>query len=462
MARILIAIDQKWRDLPGHVYAGAMLEQLGHEVKYVRNNLEKHYARVAKPDLVLLNHLTPVKKQNFARYLKSHGVKVAILPTEGIPTLEKMRPSFVGGPDCDLGAVDLHFVWNQPMADILQENPTIREGVIQKIGSPRFDFYREPLLLSLPSRQDFLNKYKLDPNLPVVTFATNFTQASFYTANQDFFEKNARSYKRDAAFEAMFGNHREVPRKDHLSRAIFTDGFLKLVEHFPNVNFILKLHPSEDHQFYQCIIQDKIPSAASRVKIISSEYIWDVIVVSDVLMSRSCTTALESWFLGKPTIEMQLNPDDWYFSPEHASGSDMVSNVTELKKKLAFYLSGGEIAPHLVAARERFIQRWCFKVDGFSTLRMVERLHDLVSVCGSEKKLRNKLPFNLKSSFYGVALTAADYLIHDVRVYGMKNVAQRNYVDKLGRFDKYFHARDVGFWRGRLKNIAESAMANRC
>ncbi len=97
MARILIAVDHKWRDLAGHVYAGLLLEQLGHVVHYARNNLEKNYISTIKPDLVLMNHLIPLKKQVFSRYLQKQNIRVAILPTEGMPTLDVMRNHMGGG-----------------------------------------------------------------------------------------------------------------------------------------------------------------------------------------------------------------------------------------------------------------------------------------------------------------------------------------------------------------------------
>jgi len=96
MAKILFAVDHKWRDLAGHVYAGLLLEQLGHQVAYTRNNLEKNYIAVHKPDLLVVNHLLPQKKQQFAKELRQQNIKVVVLPTEGMPTLDGMR-NYAGG-----------------------------------------------------------------------------------------------------------------------------------------------------------------------------------------------------------------------------------------------------------------------------------------------------------------------------------------------------------------------------
>lgn len=448
MAKILFAVDHKWRDLAGHVYAGLLLEQLGHRVHYVRNNLEKNYIGTLKPDLVIMNHLIPQKKQAFARFLQKQNIRVVILPTEGMPTLDGMR-NHMGGKNCDLSGVDIHFVWNQPMSDILRKNQTLSDEKIVVAGVPRFDFYREPLKSILLSKAAFLKKYDLDSRYPLVTFATNFTQASFHTSNQDFYLKNAQKYGRDKVLEELYGNLGDVPQRDYTSREMFIDAFIALVKSLPEVNFALKLHPTEDHQFYQDLVSKRLSFAANRVRIIAHEYIWDVLNASDIELNRSCTTAIESWLLGKPTIEMQLNPHEYYFSPEFSSGSDMVKSSSQLIEKVSYYLAGGEITKNLQEARLEFLQKWCHSPNGTSTKTVVNHIHQLLE--NNQSPLVNtEISATWKRKIYYYLLTFNDHFGHDLRVYGLKNTLTRNYVDRLGRFDKYFHDRDIKEWKERI------------
>lgn len=455
MAKILIAVDHKWRDLAGHVYVGLLLEQLGHVVYYARNNLEKHYIPTIKPDLVLMNHLIPPKKQTFAKFLQKQNIRVVIMPTEGMPTLAGMR-NHMGGKDCDLSGVDLHFVWNRPMADILRENQTLADDKIVIAGVPRFDFYSKPLKSILLSKTAFLKKYELDSRYPLVTFATNFTQASFHTSNRDFYLKNAKKYGRDKVFEKLYGDLGDVPKRDYMSREIFLDAFVTLVRNFPEVNFAMKLHPTEDHQFYQDFIHKKLSSSASRVKIIAHEYIWDVLNATDIELNRSCTTAIESWLLGKPTIEMQLNPDEYYFSPEFASGSDMVRSSDELIERVSSYLSGASIPRSLQNARDQFLRKWCNSPDGKSTKTVVAHIHHLLNNSFIRNSDADRLTsWKRRISYY--RLTLGDHFGHDLRVYGLRNRLSKNYVDKLGRFDKYFHNHDIVEWEQRLSQTLENS-----
>jgi len=222
------------------------------------------------------------------------------------------------------------------------------------------------------------------------------------------------------------------------------------VRNFSEVNFVLKLHPSEDRRFYQDLIEKKLASSAHRVRIITQEYIWDVLNATDIELKRSCTTAIESWLLGKPTIEMHLNPDEWYFSPEHASGSDIVRFPDELVEKVSYYLSGASVAQNLQQARDRSVQKWCQTVDGNLTRTMVEHINNLLSNSSHSGSNDVDLASNWKQRIYYHFLTFGDHIVHDARVYGLMNTLTKNYVDKLGRFDINFHKRDIIEWKQRL------------
>jgi surface carbohydrate biosynthesis protein len=450
MAKILISIDHKWRDLPGCVYAGLLLQRKGHRVYYVRNGLHRWIIPNLRPDLVVLIHLYQMSAQQLVKKLHAQGIKIALMPTEGIPTLEKYR-AFAVGQDCDLSAVDLHFVWNEPMAALLSQNSTIDKEKIVVTGVPRFDFYHPPLSHVLQTRTTFAKQYGFDPEFPIVTFATNFTQASFAIQNQDFFLKDAEQLGYKKVLESIAGNVNEIPKRDYESRQICMEAFARLMDDFQKANFILKLHPSEDHQFYQNFINKRLSAKCrQRVRIITQAYIWDILNASDLELKRSCTTGIESWILDKPTVEMKLNPDEWYFSPEHASGSEIAHSYEDLASIVQYYLSDGKVRDELQQARELFLRRWCYLTDGNSTQRMVDHLDVLLRKNGRPIR-KIKQSYKNKAIHYGLKI--GDNWLHDAKVYGLKNFIQGRYIDRLGREDKYFHQRDVRCWREKLNRF---------
>ena len=200
MIKILISIDHKWRDLPGYVYLGSLLEKEGFSVQYCRNGLEKYFIQGFKPHIVVINHLYDKRKQKYFKKVSDQGVRVVILPTEGIPTLAKYR-EFAAGVENDLSSVSLHLLWNEPMRKITAQNTTISLDKLKVVGVPRFDFYRSPLNKKLISRESFIEKYKLKEGLPIITFATNFTQAQFATQNKKFLEDDSKNLGYDKLFK---------------------------------------------------------------------------------------------------------------------------------------------------------------------------------------------------------------------------------------------------------------------
>ncbi len=446
MARIAISVDHKWRDLPGYVYLGLQLQRRGHEVVFLRNGLEKHCLPGIRPDAAVMPNLFHDEKRRLAAQWRQLGIRIVLLPTEGIPTLSGYR-RFAAGVDTDLSCVDLHFAWNEPMRDLTLENPTVEGSRVQVVGVPRFDYYRQPLRSLLATREQMCKRYGLNPRWPIVTVATNFTQAQFATQNQDFFRSDGERLGFRKVYAEMEGDPDSIPIRDAQSRQLVVEALLRLLRDLPRTNFLLKLHPSEDHQYYRAALGAASGVDRRRVRIVAREYIWDVLNATDVELKRSCTTGIEAWLLDKPTLELQLNPEEFYFSEEHASGSDVVRSYEQLLGMLEHYLGGGELTPGLTAAREEFVARWCWHVDGNATRRVADGLHQLVSGVSRSAKpdLRSAAKYRL--------IRAMDWLVHDVKVYGPAGRLRGTFIDHLGRTDKQFHDSDVAAWNERLREL---------
>lgn len=439
--RILISIDHKWRDLPGYVYLGKLLEKENYKVEYCRNGLEKFYIQGFQPHIVVINHLYDKNRQVYFNKVASWGIKVVILPTEGIPTLTKYR-EFAAGVKNDLSSVALHFLWNEPMKKVTLKNKSITEDKLKVIGVPRFDFYKEPLNKTLISKTDFIKKYHLKEESPIITFATNYTQAQFATKNQEFFKNDGKILGYDELLNEM-EDEESIPQKDFKSRDLAVKAFIRLVKEFKDVNFVLKLHPSEDHSYYFNLLEDELKEYKSRCVVIIQEYIWDILNVTDIELKRSCTTGIESWILEHPTIEMKLNPNEWYHSQEHVVGSDIVTNYDELKLSVQQYLNGKAISNEKKLKREEFIKIWCNGMKDNATSKVVSELNNL-------KVNDVKVKKNFKQKCIYWILKYFNYALDDIRVYGFFGFLKGHNIDKLGRIDKHFHQEDIRYWDSRL------------
>jgi surface carbohydrate biosynthesis protein len=439
---ILFFVDHKWRDLLSSVYIKLLLEKRGYRVTIARNGFERFILPVLQPDAVIFNHVYEDKRVDLVRRYSANGLQVIVLPTENIPVLDKVKQLFAGQMS-DLSIVDLYFVWNEEVGDIMRKGKAIDESLVKVIGVPRYDIYREPLSSLIVGKKDFLAKYNLNPDYPVITMTTNFTLAGFASKNIEFFKKDIKGLKSD-----QIGYDHDLALRDLKSREIFHDAFYKLVKDYPEVNFIIKPHPSEDHTPYYDII-NKLNSGPSqgRVAVVLTEYIWDVLSATDILLERSCLTGMEAWFMGKPTIELHLNPDEWYHSVPMAGGSDEVSDYAQLRERIDHYLAGGKIDSNKLSHREEIIKLWCGNLDGGACQRVVDE---------TDKFLRDKPPAlksfswsDIKTYMLYYSFIYPDYRLLDLKLY--KNRGRK--IDKLGRTDKYFRAKDILNWEVRIRPL---------
>ncbi|MEW6600345.1 MAG: hypothetical protein AB1499_05195, partial [Nitrospirota bacterium] len=246
----------------------------------------------------------------------------------------------------------------------------------------------------------------------------------------------------------QLGYNEQIALKDFKSKELFHQTFLRLINDYPETNFIIKPHPSEDHiPYYEILEKLKNSPARGRVAVVLTEFIWDVLNATDVLLERSCLTGIEAWIMGKPTIELHLNPDEWYYSPEMASGSDEVSNYEHLCRRLSYYLKGGGIPPEILGNREKVIALWCDKIDGNASLRFVDEVDKFLrdGQCATRKFSWS----DIKTYMLYYAFIYPDYRLLDLKLY--KNRGRK--IDKLGRTDKYFRAGDIRYWEDRIRPL---------
>ena len=203
---------------------------------------------------------------------------------------------------------------------------------------------------------------------------TNFTMASFSFKNREFFEKDTKELK-----TSELGYNEQIAIEDLRSREIFHRSFLRLIDDYPEANFIIKPHPSEDHiPYYDMLETINQRGIKGRTAVVMQEYIWDVLNATDILLQRSCLTGIEAWIMGKPTIELHLNPDDWYYSAEIAGGSDEVFNYEQLKERIDFYLNGGSVEPLKLKKRDNVLMEWCDELDGEASQRFANELDNFL------------------------------------------------------------------------------------
>jgi surface carbohydrate biosynthesis protein len=441
----LITVDNKWRDLPGLVWLGLHLEDLGADVRYARNTMEASALWRHRPDAIVLNHVMDGGRRELLKRMRGLGLRVVVLATEGIPgfgEIPDLDPDRYGSPD----SVDLHLVWNGEYERHLKGMKRWPDNAIRRVGVPRFDFYQPPLRSLLPTRGDFEREWDLDSSRKNLIFTTNFTHARYHVRDREYLRQDYSKL----GVGTRLKDTTEIARRDFESREIFVKTLMNAPRRFPDVNVVVRPHPNEEHAYWEGIIgQLRTQNPGVRAALVVRGCIWDVLNSADVLVQRSCTTGMEAWLLDLPTIEERINPDEWYVSEGHASGSDLATSESALWERIEHYLAGGAIPAELGSRRRSWLQRWCGDLDGRSTQRAARAIHDLV-----DSSPRASYPPGWRRLRYSASFwvqTAGDHALHD-RMTGSSQA-----FDKRGRLDKWIHFEDVESWKRKLAPVGRTA-----
>lgn len=360
--RIQFLCDHKWRDLPNIATIKVTLEQKGHRVLITTTKDGLALANLFRPDAMVFNHMFGNTYRTVARALKKDGRMVIVLPTEGA-----MRPEYVSiaaGEFSDYSDVDLLLAWSEAAASDIRQRWGVGADVAPVAGCTRFDFHHERFHSLVSTREEFCRRNDLDPDCPIVTWATAYGYAHLHGNNSHgVWAQLARETGEVGVAECLRRIGIEVknmPRLFAEGRERCAAAFFQLARALPEIQFVLKPHPVENLEFYRGHIRK---NALENVRFCHDDYIWNILRATDVHLHRQCTTAVEAWMWDKPTIEMGMDHQSAWEWPEREAGSFIARSDDELVE-LVRYSLGTTIDPALSAYRRSYIHRWFGPADG--------------------------------------------------------------------------------------------------
>lgn len=438
MARIMIVVDHKWRDLPNCVYLKLLLEnKYQHTVELVRLGEDSALMSSFRPHMVVYNNLYEKDRNAYARYLKLHGIKIVILPTEGITFSDQQTVLFTHKYS-GIEFIDLYLAWNRLIYDAILEHNVLPESKVCLVGNSRFDFYLPPLSSLLKDREYFQQKYGISSDRFNLSIITNYANAEFWP-DTSFLEKNLA--KQRASGIPVFSDAAKLAKYEYDYRNKMFELIVELSRRQNNINLLLKYHPSERKAVYHQFA-DKLRSFNKNVFLIEGEYIWDVLNVSDLVLQRCSTVAMESWMLGKQTVEVELMPLlDHFLQPRYREGSWCVNSVEQLLDVISIISHGGYfVPPKIQEAREKILKYLVFQPDGRTTERIAAIMDNVVRQ-GSNYLSRVRA-FNFKNRLKSIARITLGMKGYD----RLSNLARLKFGDYLGRYEKRFSATDIVKW----------------
>lgn len=366
--RVVLLVDSRRRDLPVAALIAHQLEELG--LQCFLEPLEAYRGVLAahRPHLIVFNHILASHLEKYSQRLGQMGVRTAVLLNEGI-LYDEGEMKYNAGRFHNDAHIDYYFCWNEPHAQALRAEGFDKTTRIEVIGVPRFDFYKEPWSRVF---------YRRDPSdkreRPKVLVCTNFVCAKFHELPKEEGDKFFAAWKdriplhRDY-WTAIGAQHRARARAfDFLDELVAADEF----------DIVLRPHPNEEQSLHHAWF-DKLDAQRKRhVHLDLVTNITTQILDCDLEIScETCTTALEAWMAGKPTVELTFEKYPLWFHHDHGAANELCGESKALVPLVRKLLR--EFDPsNLPAARVAHLKKWCDRTDGQSCRTLAGMIADAV------------------------------------------------------------------------------------
>ncbi len=345
--RILFLLGDPARDMMTY----SLLEDKLSEKYYIQiiNHLShRPYVKIFRPDLIIVSETRSMLMSRAMKFAKRKLKDIKILTLHGEGAI---NPAAMEWWSSGIHQ-DWEMVWGKRAKKILMEYGEKSEDQIIVTGNPRFDYHKNPI-----SKQEYEKITGIKNEKKCVLLATNFLIFSG-RVNQDF-DFDVETYIK--------------------LREVITEAFTNIAMRHPEIQFIIKLHPSEVDEIYTATIQRKgiqnievyCKEAQSNIPI---NYFLPFI---DVLVHWSSTTSTEAWMYEKPTISTQFL-DLKTLVGEFVQGSIITYNEEELEKEIMDILSGKQIPKEMREFQIEHIEDWYGPIDGQRTNVVVNYITDIL------------------------------------------------------------------------------------
>ncbi len=279
--RIYSVIENKKRELDSRVFFALAMNEKNYSVGFGKKQNLYQYSNYIKKGLFLLKSIGP---RNYDKILnlKKNGHQVSSWDEEGFLLFDDEFTRLRNNKDC-LDQIDYLYAWGNIQKENLQRLfPQFQKKIIST-GHPRFDLLKkENKFFFEHDAQKIRDKYG-----KFILVTTKFAMGNAVV------DWRSRDYK--------------VARSNHdISDTIFQkktmESFIKtlisLSEKCPELNIIIRPHPSENLTKWHEIFDNH-----KKIRVVFDQQntcCW--IMASQYIISTNCHTSMESYLLGKQSI----------------------------------------------------------------------------------------------------------------------------------------------------------------
>ena len=326
---LYIPVEVKIRELHAKLLFAKMAASAGYNV-VIGRKAEVMNAVPYLPPGIFLGMWVQINFHNFYKKLKKRGFINIGMDEEGLVTFsEEMYSRFKMSSET-LQYIDYFMAWGEHQRDIVKKFTD--EEKIHVVGNLRFDVLRPPMQGMLKNEKDALQqKYGR-----YVLIMSSFGLANHCNGFDSYMLSLRKSKVIRDERDEMF-----LRRYADLQRFVCNDlkkSLVDICKLFPDINFIVRPHPGESLTAWDEL--KDIPN----VTITNDGNVHSWIIGSECVVHHFCTTAVESFAAGVPSVAYRPAKDEGLESMVPYAGSLEAVNTNELLVCLKNIIGGDKSA----------------------------------------------------------------------------------------------------------------------
>lgn len=396
--KIALFVGDHTRDLPGLVLLAWELCRRGATCYLVPYRKGQEEVWALAPDFVLLNVMRPNQVRQTRQFIEA-GIQFGLLDTEGVVWSSMDEYTQTLWEDWELSHMaNCICLWGPKVAE-----HTLSAGAFTKeqsfvTGSPRFDFYVEPLSSVYKNLENAASGKRKS-----VLLNTNFTIANAgHLPYPEVIDAHVDTYgySREETLGWYKNGLQAIDSMSDLANNLAND--------FPEIDVIVRPHQEERIATYKEKLSQK-----SNIKLTNAGYVAPWILSAVAVIQRSCTTAVEAALAGIPAFSPQWIPAACYY-PIPESVSDPIVNYDDLRSSLRALLDGKYVVPNGIKGRIGSVtEDWFNRIDGRAYQRVADAILDSLSAeTEPDKRLCRRFLYRIPSPGSNLKANPGDRIRH--------------------------------------------------
>jgi len=200
------------------------------------------------------------------------------------------------------------FAWGQDNVELWQQYPHLPENIpIHSTGNPRNDMLRPEMHPFYEGEVQALRRQYGD----FILINTNFNHVNAFGPDMNLFQPVSKPGVPAKFGRAARGMSREYAEglwhHKHAVFRSFQQLIPKLAQAFPDLNIVVRPHPTESHAMYH-----EISARCSRVHVTNEGNVVPWILATRAVVHNGCTTGVEAFGMGIPAISYRETIDENY------------------------------------------------------------------------------------------------------------------------------------------------------